>query len=250
MRSLSSADAALLRPDLVPVRLSQGEVLFEIGEPLTRVYLLEEGVVSMLSVSENGRSHRRPNLIGACEMATIGNEGVVGVAALVDGDSAMGRYVVLVPGAALAIEVGALRRAMRKSPTFRSLCAACVRAFLEQVLQSAACNSLHRVEERCARWLLMTHDRCHSDTFLLTQESLAAMLGVHRPTITHVARILQSEGLIRYSRGMITIVDRPGLEKAACECYRIIRRQQERLLSASTDPIRARPAARSSTTCA
>ena len=163
-------------------------------------------------------------------MATVGNEGAVGAGALLDDNTATGRYLVQLPGSALAIEPAKLRIALEESPSLRALLAAYARAFVGQVMQSVACNAVHSAEERCARWLLMTHDRSGGDTFALTQEFLAQMLGVHRPTVTIVARTLQRAGLIRYSRGSITVLDRAGLEEAACECYHLIRRRYERLL--------------------
>ncbi len=221
LAALSPEEAAKLRPHLETVPLPHGKVLFDPDEPFTRVYFPEDGVVSLVAVFEDGTTS---------EMATVGREGVVGFSALLDKDTAVGRHLVEVPGSALSMPFSRFRGVLRQSEPLRALCAAHARAFLAQVLQTVACNGVHTVEERCARWLLMTHDRSGGDTFALTQEFLAQMLGVHRPTVTLVARSLQGAGLIHYSRGAITVVDRRRLEEASCECYGIIRRQYERLL--------------------
>ncbi|MGH6895635.1 MAG: Crp/Fnr family transcriptional regulator [Geminicoccaceae bacterium] len=210
-----------LRPHLERVPLVDGRVLFEASEPITRVYFVEAGVVSLTAAFQNGST---------AEMATVGREGVVGVNTLLGSDAALGRYLVQVPGSALAVEASRFQGALRTTPALLAICQAYARAFLGQALQTAACNSVHTVEQRCARWLLMSHDRRDSDTFALKQEMLAKMLGVCRPTATVAAGTLQRAGLIRYSRGVVTVLDRPGLEGASCECYRVICAHFERLL--------------------
>ena len=167
------------------------------------------------------------------EMATVGREGLVGIGNILGGEHALARYVVPIPVLALAIEASRFRDVLRDSPELRATCNAYAQAFLGEALQTAACNSVHMVEERCARWLLMSHDRSDDDTLALTQEYLADMLGVCRSTVTLAAGALQRAGLIRYRRGAITVLDRLGLEAASCECYRIIRAQYERLLPRS-----------------
>ena len=221
LAALLPEDLVSLRPHLERVPLVDGRILFEANEPITRVYFVEAGVVSLTAVFQNGTT---------AEMATVGREGMVGVGSLLGSDAALGRYRVQVPGSALAVEAPRLQGALRKSPALLAVCQAYARAFLGQALQTAACNSVHTVEQRCARWLLMGHDRRESDTFALKQELLAKMLGVCRPTATVAAGALQSAGLIRYSRGVLTVLDRPGLEVASCECYRVIRDHFERLL--------------------
>jgi CRP-like cAMP-binding protein len=220
-----------LRTHLERVPLVDGRILYEANQPITRVYFVEAGVVSLTAVFQNG---------GTAEMATVGREGIVGVASLLGNDAALGRYRVQVPGSALAVEASRLQGALRRSPALLTVCQAYARAFLGQALQTAACNSVHAVEQRCARWLLLAHDRRESDTFALKQELLAKMLGVCRPTATVAAGALQGAGLIRYSRGILTVLDRPGLEAASCECYRAIRDQFERLLPRAYEPPRAR----------
>jgi hypothetical protein len=130
----------------------------------------------------------------------------------------------------LRVKTSAFRRFLADAPKFHNLLLRYTLALMNQIAQSAACNRTHTVDERCARWLLMTHDRVSSDTFPLTQEFMAQMLGVHRPTVSVAAGMLQKAGLIRYVRGVITVEDRKGLESAACGCYRSITKQYERLL--------------------
>jgi CRP-like cAMP-binding protein len=167
------------------------------------------------------------------EMASVGREGVIGAGALSDGDAAIARYEVQFSGRALAIDEGFFRKAAQTHPGLRAVCFEYLQAFHGQVLQSVACNSVHSLEERYARWLLTTHDRLPGDTFPLTQEILAGVLGVHRPTVSLAARKLQNAGLIRYNRGEITLLDREGLENVACDCYRIICDHYERRLPAA-----------------
>jgi CRP-like cAMP-binding protein len=137
----------------------------------------------------------------------------------------------LVPGSALAVEISSFRCALRKRPKLRAFCEAYTRALFVQMLQAVPCNRLHTVEQRCARWLLMCADRAEDDTFELTRESLAEMLGVPQPTVTAIARTLRQAGLISYHWDIITVLDRRELEAAACECYQIVRDRYERLLA-------------------
>lgn len=210
-----------LAPYLKLVVLPRNRVLCEVNESLARVYFVESGLVSLVTVFE-GRT--------TAEMATVGREGLVGIDVLLGGGRALGRCMVPIPGLALAIEVPRFRSALRASPALRAGCETYAQAFLREALQTAACNSVHTVEERCARRLLMNHDRSDGDTLTLTQEYLAKALGVCRSTVTLAAGALQSAGVIRYRRGAITVLDRVGLERASCECYRVIRSHYERFL--------------------
>jgi CRP-like cAMP-binding protein len=203
-----------LRRHLRPVSLPRGTTLCEAEEPLSRVYFVEAGAVSLVTVFADG---------GTAEMATIVREGVVGVGRLLGGEHALGRYLVALSGLALAIEASRFQSALGETPELRVACKVYAQAFLANLLQNVACNATHRVEQRCARWLLMCADQVDDASFELTQEYLADVLGVRRPTVTVVARALQNAGLIRYRRGAITVRDRPGLEAVACDCYRIVR---------------------------
>ena len=160
---------------------------------------------------------------GGAETATVGPEGFIGFEALLGSRIASQRVLVQVEGTASRLPIQTLADAAQESASLRGLLLGYVRYFLIQVLQSVACNGLHSVQERFARWLLMAHDRAGTDSFRLTQEFLADLLGIHRPSVTIVARTLQSAGLISYSRGLITITDRKGLEEATCECYDMVR---------------------------
>jgi CRP-like cAMP-binding protein len=223
LAALPSEDLLSLRANFETVLLAGGSVIYDVDEPLVRVYFMADGVTSLMTAFTNRVT------VG---VATVGREGAVGGAPLLlGGDTALGRYRVLVPGSALAMEVSAFRSALRKSPTLHAACAAYTRALMVQILQAVPCNRLHTVEQRCARWLLMCADRVDDDRLELAAEGLAQMLGVPQSTLTVVGRKLQVDGLIRYSRSAITVVDRRGLETAACECYRIVRDRKERLLT-------------------
>jgi CRP-like cAMP-binding protein len=227
LASLPREDLLTFLPDFEPLPLVRGSVLFGADEPLTRVYFVETGVVSLVAVFEDCTTS---------EMAMVGREGVVGLGTLLGGGSAFGQCVVRAPGLALTVEVSQFQSATVKSPSLRAACEAYARAFLREALQTAACNSVHMVEERCARWLLMSQDRSDGEMLSLTQEYLAEMLGVCRSTVTVAAGALQRAGLIRYHRGAIRVLDRLGLERVSCECYRVIRSQYERLLPRTYEP--------------
>jgi CRP-like cAMP-binding protein len=216
-----------LQPHIEAASLARGSVLFEVDEPLTRVYFVETGVVSLVTAFQNQVT------VG---MATVGREAVVDVGSLLlGGDTALGRYQVLVRGSALTMEVPAFRGALRQSPKLRMACEACTRALWVQLLQAVPCTRLHTVEQRCARWLLMCADLIEDETVELRPECLAEMLGVPDSTWSAVVGALQQAGLINYRRDGITLLDRRGLEAAACECYRIVRDRYERLLAGAVD---------------
>jgi len=174
-------------------------------------YFPETAVLSLIIVMENG---------GAVEAATVGNEGVVGLSALL-GEGAMStRCLVQIDGDAQRLPMFALAEAVAKSPALDALLRRYAQAFINQLAQSVACNRLHTIDQRCARWLLMTHDRIGGgDAFDLTQEFLSFMLGVRREGVSAASRTLQQLGIIRYRRGHISVLDRPALERASCECY-------------------------------
>jgi CRP-like cAMP-binding protein len=208
-----------LRPHLRTVPLPRGSVLCESGERLSRVYFPEAGAISLVTVFEDGST---------AEMATVGREGVVGIGALLGGEQAFGRHVVPVAGSALSVEASRFRSVLRENGALRAACETYAQAFLAHLLQNVACNAIHKVDQRCARWLLMCDDQVEGDSFELTQEYLAELLGVRRSTVTVVAGSLQREGLIHYRRGAVTVLDRRGLETTACECYQIVRDTYER----------------------
>jgi CRP-like cAMP-binding protein len=217
------SDGALwsLRPHLRTVHLPRGSVLCESGDRLRRVYFPEAGAVSLVTVFEDGST---------AEMATVGREGVVGIGALLGGEHAFGRHIMAVSGSALAVEDSRFQSALCENRALRAACETYAQAFLAHLLQNVACNAIHRVDQRCARRLLMCNDQAEGASFELTQEYLAELLGVRRSTVTVVAGSLQREGLIHYRRGAMTVLDRRGLETTACECYQIVRDTYERSL--------------------
>jgi len=218
--ALAPDELRRLAPHFESVPLLPQKVLFEANQPVARVYFIEAGLISLVSVFEDGTT---------AEMATVGREGVVPVGSLLAGETTLGRYVVQVQGFGQAIDKARLSAILSESPKLRAACAAYAQAFFAQLLQNVACNATHTAEQRCARWLLTSHDRS-GDTFAMTHEGLAEMLGVRRSTVTLVASALQKAGVIQYRRGVLTVLDRAGLEAAACECYRVIRDRYEQLL--------------------
>jgi CRP-like cAMP-binding protein len=207
-------DFGALAPDLEIVDLTPRSVLAEPGSVLDYAYFPHTGVISLMAVMRRG----------IVETATIGPEGFIGFEGLLGGATARQRMLVQVAGTASRLPMHSLRAAAGRSPEFNRLLFGYVRYFIVQALQSVACSALHTVQERCARWLLAAHDGAGADSFHLTQEFLAEILGIHRPSVTIVARALQKAGVIRYSRGTITVTDRNGLEHAACECYALVRK--------------------------
>ena len=216
-------DAEWLMPQLTPVSLSLGQVLAPAGEAFTAVYFPTTAVLSVISHMVDG---------AAAEVGTIGNEGIVGASVLLDAAPGPHATVAQIPGIALMLDAAVMVRAMNDRPGIRGLFLRYMHEYLIEVAQTAACNRLHNIEERCARWLLMTHDRVgYAAQFPLTQGYLAIMLGVRRAGVTVAAGALQDAGLIRYRRGGIRVVDRKGLEAAACECYGLVRRHFDRLVA-------------------
>jgi CRP-like cAMP-binding protein len=212
-------------PTLTHVPLPSGMVIYEPGVPITQVYFVLTGIVSMVSQMREG----------TVEVGTVGCEGMTGLPIVLSADTMPTRAFVQVPGEALRMEAVDLVRMMEESPKLRRLLHRYVLALFDQTAQHAACNRLHGLEERCARWLLMTHDRVEGDVLLLKQQFLAEMLGVHRPAVTLAAGALQKAGIIRYSRGKVTVLDRAALENASCECYRIVTERIEELLAAENN---------------
>jgi len=210
-----------LLPKLQSVSLEFKRVLYEPRASLDYAYFPERGVVSQLTVMEDG---------AGIEVATIGNEGVVGLPILFGMTEISSRLVVQVPASALRMSAHALREETSGDTPLRRVLLRYNGAYLTQVSQSVGCNGLHSVPRRCCRWLLMTHDRVEGDDFPITHEFLAQMLGVRRPSITQVLQPLQEDGLIRYRRGNMTVLDRRGLEAASCECYRIVQDEFDRVL--------------------
>ncbi len=227
LASLDSADYARLRPHLKTVTLAYKQSLYEAQEPIKFVYFIETGVGSLVNVMRNG---------DAAEVGTIGNEGVVGLPIMLGDTRAPTSVYMQVPGAGQKMSASVFWKEMERSTSLRLKALRYAHAFFNQVAQSAACAHFHPLEQRCCRWLLMTRDRMQTDEFPLTQEFLAMMLGVRRAGVTVAAGALQRAGLIRYSRGRVTILDHRALVKQSCECYGISKREFDRLLGEVLKP--------------
>lgn len=203
------------------VGVSRGQPIYERGEPVRSVYFPTTAVFSIVVRMEDGRQ---------IEATTIGNEGLIGMIALGAPDFSPQTAIVQVAGGAYRVETGVFVEAVAAGDVLRRLVRRYAAYRLGQASQTIACNAVHSVEERMARWLLLTHDRAGSDAFSLTHEFLAEMLGIRRQSVTVTAGLLQRAGLITYRRGAVRVHDRPGLERASCECYRASRSLYERLI--------------------
>jgi CRP-like cAMP-binding protein len=218
LRAFEEADFDLLAPHLRHMPLPQGLVLQEQEALVEDVYFPSSGVVSLISVMQGGE---------VVETATVGREGAVGAFGGLGPWRAFTRAVVQVPGVAEVISVARFQAAASQSSRIRNLILRYKEALLAQVQQTAACNALHPLEARLARWLLQTLDRADNSELPLTQDLMAHMLAVRRTTVTLIASQLQEAGLIRYRRGLLQVLDRSRLEETACECYRTIRRRTD-----------------------
>ena len=218
---LPRADYQRLRPHLRTIPVKAKHTFHVAHEPIREVFFPNGGVASMTSVMQNG---------AMVEIATVGDEGFVGISALF-GDGAMpGQAMMQVPDTdAEVLRVDIFRRELARQGPFFDCVQRYSQGLLGLMMQSTACLALHPVQERCCRWLLMTHDRMRRDEFQLSQEFLAMMLGSTRPTVSVVAGALQKAGLIKYVHGKITILDRARLERASCECYATVKKHFDRL---------------------
>ena len=210
----------------MPLNLEIKTVLFEPGQPLDSVYFPLNGVISLVTPLEDG---------SIVQVATIGNEGVVGVPLIAGGTLAV-RAICQVRGSGLRVPAATFLAELAENDWLRAVVDRYVPALFGQIAQAAACNRLHSNEERLSRWLLMSHDRVGLDEFDITHEFLGQMLGSRRATVTLSAGILQAAGLIRYHRGRLTILDREGLEEVACECYEVIKLELEGAISGLRPP--------------
>lgn len=195
------------------VHLNLREVVIEPGKPIPYIDFVESGMHSMVSIIDGD----------SIEVATVGNEGMIGVPVVMGSKQTIGRVLCQVPGSTWRIGSAEFQSLLPECPKLASYCTRFAFSVLEQTAQNSACNRVHTINERCAKWLLFTHDRTQSDQFELTQEFLAEMLGVRRNGVGLAAGALQNAGLIKYSRGRIRILNRSELEEAACECYSVIR---------------------------
>ena len=207
--------------DLVPVSFALGDVVYEPGGQINHVYFPTTCHVSLLYTMVDGMT---------AEMGLVGNEGVIGIALFMGGDTTPNRAVVQGSGNGLKLRARSMQEEFIRGGEFQHLLLRYTQALITQISQTAVCNRLHSVEQRLCRWLLMTHDRTQSDDLQMTQEFISNMLGVRREGVTHAAHGLQQNGLISYVRGHIKILNRAGLEARVCECYGVVRTEHSRLL--------------------
>jgi CRP-like cAMP-binding protein len=217
---LPKQELLLLRPHLEQVTLQFQTVLYDLHQPITHVYFPLRGVMSAVTSMLDG---------GYIEVATIGNEGLVGLTAMLEDQGAPNRLVVQVEMDAYRLTAEAFRARVNVPGAFRRVIGLYSTAYAYQVSQAVACNGLHFVQQRCCRWILMTHDRALANEFPLTHEFLSHMLGVRRVSVTAVLKPLQEAGLIENRRGRITVLNRSGLEAECCECYQAVQSQFDRL---------------------
>ena len=210
-----------LSPHLQPVSFALGGVVYESSEQMEHLYFPTTCIVSLLYTMADGAT---------AEMGLVGNDGVVGIALFMGGNTVPNRAVVQVAGDAFRAPAPVLQEEFRRGGPCQLVLLRYTQALITQISQTAVCNRLHSIEQRLCRWLLLTHDRVQSAQLLLTQEFIANMLGGRRESVTKAASHLQAAGLIRYVRGHITVLDRQGLEAASCECYQVVKTEFDRLL--------------------
>jgi CRP-like cAMP-binding protein len=227
LKALPAGERERLEPHLERVPLVRRMVAYDPLQPISHVYFVESGVISVVSVM-----HDRT----AIETATIGCEGVIGLPVYLGVDAVPEQAFVQVPGEALRLRTPRFRDLVADLPVLRRLLDRYSVCFFTLAAQCSGCNRAHTMEQRCARWLLMVHDRMPGDDFELTQDFLSQMLGVRRATVSETASQLQTAGLISYTRGRVRIIDRAGLESVACECYAIIRSTFARVMEGRAEP--------------
>lgn len=223
LNALPREECVRLSSGMETVSLPVGKTLYEAGDVVRHVYFPKGGMASLISATEGG---------GAVEVGMVGDEGVIGLTAVLRRNVTAHRVVMQVPGNAVRIPATAVRSEFDRGERLHDLLLRYTAALLTQVSQSAACNRFHSMKARLCRWLLVSHDRSRSDTLTFTQEFLSFMVGAPRSRVTTAAGSLQDAGLIRYRRGRIEILDRAGLEASSCECYRIVNEQLKHFLAA------------------
>jgi len=219
--ALPQADWLRWQAQLEFVDLPLGKVIYESGMPQTHAYFPSNAIVSLLCVMENGAS---------AEIAVVGNGGVVGISIFMGGDTTPSRAVVQSAGTGYRMRAQFLKAEFSLGGVVMHLLLRYTQALITQMVQTAACNRHHSLDQQLCRWMLLSLDRLHGSDLVMTQELIANMLGVRREGVTESALKLQQAGLIRYARGRITVLDRKGLEKRTCECYAVVKREYERLL--------------------
>ena len=222
LAALPQSEFERLAPHLELVSLALGEVLYESGGRLNHVYFPTDSIVSLLYVMEDGAS---------AEIAVVGNEGILGISLFMGGETTPSRAVVQSAGFAYRLAGAGIKVEFVRSGAMQHLMLRYTQALLTQMSQTAVCNRHHSLDQQLCRWLLLSLDRLQGNELTMTQELIANMLGVRREGVTEAAGKLQDAGLIHYSRGRITVVDRPGLERKTCECYAVVKKEFDRLLA-------------------
>jgi CRP-like cAMP-binding protein len=224
LASLATSEWDRWQAVLEPVDLPLGLVLYESGLALSHVYFPVDSIISLLYVMENGSS---------AEIAVVGNEGLVGISLFMGGETTPSRAVVQSGGRGYRLDAQALKKEFNRAGPVLHLLLRYTQALITQMAQTAVCNRLHSLDQQLCRWMLLSLDRLEGNELVMTQELIANMLGVRREGVTEAALKLQSSGIIRYSRGRITVLDRPALEQRTCECYAVVKTEYDRLLPAN-----------------
>ena len=224
LAAVPTAEWKRLSKHLEPVDLSLAQVLYESGATMTHMYFSTTSIVSLLYVMENGSS---------AEIAVVGNEGLVGVSLFMGGESTPSRAVVQSAGQGFKIESQVMKDEFNKAGPVMHLLLRYTQALITQMAQTAVCNRHHSLDQQLCRWLLLSLDRLQGTDLIMTQELISNMLGVRREGVTEAAMQLQAAGMIRYTRGKISVLDRPGLERRTCECYAVVKKEYDRLLPAT-----------------
>ena len=222
LAAFSAGTQDRLYPHLLLEFLPLGKVLYEPGHTLTKVYFPTGSIITLLYVMESGAS---------AEISLVGNEGLVGIAAFMGGESTPSRALVLSAGHVFSLPAARLKHEFNNDADLRMLMLRNTQALMTQMAQTAVCNRHHSIDQQLCRWLLLSMDRLPSNRLTMTQELIANMLGVRREGVSEAAGKLQNLGVITYRRGMITVLDRPKLEKLCCECYSVVKRETDRLQS-------------------
>lgn len=219
--ALSAADCDRLAPDLELVPLTLGQVLYESGETMSHAYFPIDCVVSILYVMKNGES---------AEIAIVGHEGLVGIAIFMGGESTMNRGLVQNAGHAYRLKAQVLKDEFHDGGAFSRLLLLFASALITQMVQTAACNRHHPVDQQLCRWMLLSLDRLPSSHIRMTEKLIGNMLGLDRGAVLKATNVLEKAGLIHYEKGEILVLDRPGVEKRSCECYGVVKQESDRLL--------------------
>jgi CRP-like cAMP-binding protein len=221
LRALPDNEYKLLLPELKEVTLKVEDVINHPYQPIPHVYFPNNSMISVVASTPDGQ---------LSEAGVVGREGLLGIGVILGADTTPHENTVQLPGTALRIPTKSIREKFEQFPVLRNLLLRFTHAHMMQLSQTALCNRLHEVKKRLVRWILMAHDRSDSDVLPLTQELLSIMLGVNRPSVTTAAVQLKSEGYIKYNRGIITVLDREGLEDFCCDCYEVVKVEYERVL--------------------